>query len=128
MTFIQRKRLPKEPVSNGLAAATATVAENVAISVAAEAGQQENPDNPFTTIVSVAAEEATAIVVAVAVTTTAEQKQDNPNPTSTSTVVCVGCTTAVVVASTICCCQIAHNCLQSFVMLYTMPLRLSMFQ
>ncbi len=118
-----KKKAPEGASFKMLAAATETVAENVAISVATEAGQQENPDNPFAAVIAVSASKATTIIIVAAAE---EQKKDDPNPATASTIR-VSCTTTVVVASAVCCCQIAHFCLQSFVMLYTMQCGLSLF-
>lgn len=79
--------------------------------IAAEAGNQENPDNPAAAVVSTedAVSTSTAIAIAVAVTSAAmiivaeEKQDDNPNPAvaSTTTSVVAGAYT-IVGASTVC--------------------------
>ncbi len=96
-----------------LAAATTSVA------VSAEAGNQENPDNPLTS--AVAAEQivsattvvvatATASVISAAIATAEEEQQDNPNPASASTSVVVLGTYAPagIITSTVSSSQITH--------------------
>jgi len=61
---IPKNRLPKEPVyreSDWLVAATSASA--AAHAVSAEAGDQQNPDNPFTSAAVVTAENAASAVV-----------------------------------------------------------------
>ena len=66
------------------------------VSVTTETGNQQNPNQPFTTIDSATAEEvetavttvivasATAMIVTTAITVTEEEKKDNPDTTVTS--------------------------------------------
>ena len=97
--------------------------------IAAEAGNQQNPDDPLTAsaVAGTTKDTATVVVAATVVTAAAEQKQDNPNPATASTVV-ISCASAVVVATAIT--QIAHiNLLPPKVlfMLYSMQGGMSMF-
>jgi len=108
---------------------TAAVAGLNAVAVAAEAGDEQNPDNPLAaSAVAVAAKDTIAVTAAL-VAATAAQKQDNPNPAAASTIVVPRiCTSAVVSATTIT--QIAHiNLLPPKVlfMLYSMQGGMSMF-
>lgn len=89
-------------------AVEALVTSATAVSVSAEAGQQQNPDDPLTAA-TVAAEKAvsvsTAISTAVAASAAAakEQKQDNPDPV-VSTAACVLCASAAagIVTTAVC--------------------------
>lgn len=129
----------------GLAAAVATTAVSASAenaTVAAEAGNQKNPDNPFTT--AVAAEQAVSASAVIAASASAsagtasaeavaaaEKQKDNPNPAVASTAIVVlgACAPARVVATTVSSSQIAH-CIASkglLFMVYSMHNGMSMF-
>lgn len=101
--------LPSE-MDRNLVAAAAT-AEAVAIT--AEAGEQQDPDNPVAASVVSAAENATAIVAtsvvsAAVISATEEQQQDNPDTAVTSIVVLCASTSAGIVTSAVGSSQITH--------------------
>mgnify|MGYP000546154984 CR=1 FL=1 len=96
--------LPSE-LDRNLVAAAAT-AEAVAIT--AEAGEQQDPDNPVAASVVSAAENATAIVAKSVVSATEEQQQDNPDTAVTSIVVLCASTSAGIVTSAVGSSQITH--------------------
>ena len=103
-------------------ATTAVIAASAAeeAAIAAEAGEQQDPDDPFASA-AVAAKQAVAasaatVVAASAVTATAEEQQDNPDPAPASIVVLGVCTSAGIIAATVCSSQITHFfCLQRFI-------------
>lgn len=100
--------LPSE-MDRNLVAAAAT-AESVAVT--AEAGEQQDPDDPVTASAVSAAENATAVVstaVAAAVIAAAEeQQQDNPDTAVASIVVLCASTSAGIVTSAVGSSQITH--------------------
>ena len=105
-------------------ATTAVIAASAAeeAAIAAEAGEQQDPDDPFASAAvateesAVAASAATVVVAASTVTATAEEQQDNPDPAPASIVVLGVCTSAGIIAATVCSSQITHFfCLQRFI-------------
>ena len=102
--------LPSE-MDRNLVAAAAT-AESVAVT--AEAGEQQNPDDPITAAVVSAAENATSVVstsvVSAAVITAAEeQQQDNPDTAVVASIVVLcASTSAGIVTSAVGSSQITH--------------------
>ena len=102
--------LPSE-MDRNLVAAAAT-AEAVAIT--AEAGEQQDPDNPVAASVVSAAENATAVVSAsvvsaAVITATEEQQQNNPDTAVVASIVVLcASTSAGIVTSAVGSSQITH--------------------
>lgn len=87
-------------------ASTAVSAQNTG-TVSAEAGDEQNPDNPFAASTVVASQNtiAATVVTAAVVAAAAEQQQDNPNPATTPVISCIS-TSAIICTTTIT--QITH--------------------
>lgn len=102
--------LPSEMDRNLVAAAS--TAEAVAIT--AEAGEQQDPDNPVAASVVSAAENATAVVSAsvvsaAVITATEEQQQNNPDTAVVASIVVLcASTSAGIVTSAVGSSQITH--------------------
>lgn len=102
--------LPSEMDRNLVAAAS--TAEAVAIT--AEAGEQQDPDNPIAAAVVSAAENATSVVAAsvvsaAVITATEEQQQNNPDTAVVASIVVLcASTSAGIVTSAVGSSQITH--------------------
>ena len=85
---------------------SATAISTAVVATATEAGQEQNPDQPFTAVIAAAAivvaQQSAAVVVTAA--TAAEQQQDDPDAAvaedTVTTVVIVAA--GIIVAATVC--------------------------
>ena len=105
---IWQNRLPEEPACQWglLAAGIARVATTgIIVSVATEAADQKNPDQPVATTAIAAAQDAVSAAVAATIVAATEQKQkDNPH-TAIIAAHKIGTTATAAVAGS----QITHN-------------------
>ena len=83
---------------------SATAISTAVVSTATEAGQEQNPDQPFATIISAAAivvaQQSAAVVVTAA--TAAEQQQDDPDAAVAENTVTTVVIAAGIVAAAVC--------------------------